>query len=80
MNETILNKVLDIIHAATSNSSIDAGTSLFEEAGMDSFTIFNAVLPALMEEFSFDINPMDLVPENFESAAAIAEYVERVTK
>lgn len=80
MNEEILAKVLNIIHSATGKKDIEAGTSLFEEAGMDSFTIFNAVLPALMEEFSFDINPMDLVPENFESAAAIAAYVERVTK
>ena len=80
MSDNILVKVLEIIHTATGKKDIVASTSLFEEAGMDSFTIFNAVLPALMEEFSFDINPMDLVPENFESAAAIAEYVERVTK
>lgn len=80
MNEELLTKVLNIIHSATGNSGITENMSLFEEAGMDSFTIFNGVLPALMEEFSFDINPMDLVPENFETASAIAAYVERVTK
>ena len=50
---------------------------LFESGYVDSLVIFERLLPRLEEIYGIQIEPMELIPDNFETPEAIGKYVER---
>lgn len=68
--------VLKSIVFRTNEDGIDNRESLIESGLMDSTSILDLV-SFLEAEFHIDIDDQDIVPENLESIAAIADYVDR---
>ena len=51
-------------------------TPLYESGYVDSLTIFGRVLPELEKTYGIKVEPPELIPENFETPAAILKYLE----
>lgn len=54
-------------------------TMLFDEGILDSFSLFSDLIPILEAKFSFELQPIDIVPENFDTPSNIAHFLLRVT-
>ena len=71
--EKVVN-VLQVVNADIKNDDTD----LLASGLLDSFDIVNLV-SQLEEAFTVEIEPTDIVPENFRTVAAIAALMERST-
>ena len=69
--------VVNVLQAVNSDIKND-DTDLLASGLLDSFDIVNLV-SQLEEAFSVEIEPTDIVPENFRTVAAIAALMERST-
>ena len=49
-------------------------TLLFESGYIDSLTIFDKLLPRLEESYGIVIEPLDLLPNHFETPKAIQKF------
>ncbi|MCI9173534.1 MAG: acyl carrier protein, partial [Lachnospiraceae bacterium] len=49
---------------------------LYESGYVDSLTIFGRVLPELEKTYGIQVEPPELIPEHFETPAAILKYLE----
>lgn len=56
---------------------LNAQTDLFDTGYVDSFVIFNELLPKLEEKYGFEVTPLDLMPENFLTPQCIADFVDK---
>lgn len=70
-------KVVKVLQAVNSDIKND-DTDLLASGLLDSFDIVNFV-SQLEEVFTVEIEPTDIVPENFRTIAAIAALMERST-
>ena len=70
--------IIELLHEFKPEMSLEEQTELFDSGLIDSLTIFSELLPRLTKNFKIEISPLDLVPENFNTPAAITEYVNRV--
>jgi len=70
-------KVVNVLQAVNSDIKND-DTDLLASGLLDSFDIVNLV-SQLEEAFTVEIEPADIVPENFRTVAAIATLMERST-
>ena len=70
-------KVVKVLQAVNSDIKND-DTDLLASGLLDSFDIVNLV-SQLEEAFTVEIEPTDIVPENFRTVAAIAALMERST-
>lgn len=70
-------KVVNVLQAVNSDIKND-DTDLLASGLLDSFDIVNLV-SQLEEAFTVEIEPTDIVPENFRMVAAIAALMERST-
>ncbi len=73
-----VNEIINLLHECNIIAEITEDTPLFDEGIIDSFSIFNDVLPMLMEKYQMDVDPLDLMPDNFETPRAITCYVNRI--
>lgn len=71
-------KILAILQDANDEIELDS-TSLIDEGLLDSFDVVT-VVREIEEAFEIEIDAKDVVPENFNSIAAICALVERVQK
>ncbi len=69
--------VVNVLQAVNSDIKND-DTDLLASGLLDSFDIVNLV-SQLEEAFTVEIEPTDIVPENFRTVAAIAALMERGT-
>ena len=69
--------VVNVLQAVNSDIKND-DTDLLASGLLDSFDIVNLV-SQLEEAFTVEIEPTDIVPENFRTVAAIATLMERST-
>lgn len=69
--------VVNVLQAVNSDIKND-DTDLLASGLLDSFDIVNLV-SQLEEAFTVEIEPADIVPENFRTVAAIAALMERST-
>ena len=69
--------VVNVLQAVNSDIKND-DTDLLASGLLDSFDIVNLV-SQLEEAFTVEIEPTDIVPENFRTVAAIAALMERST-
>lgn len=72
-----MDKLLEILKNLKPDVDFEDETGLIENAVLDSFDIVQLV-STLKDEFDIDIGPADIVPENFNSAQAMWEMIERL--
>ena len=72
-----MNELMEILEDLRPDVDFENETGLIANAILDSFDIVSLVA-ALNDNFDIEIQPHDLIPENFNSAAAILALVERL--
>ena len=75
MNE--MQKLLEILRDVNEDVDFENETALITDGILDSFDIV-ALVGELNDEFDIEIKPNNLVPENFNSAAAMLALVEKL--
>ena len=73
-----MEEILNILEEIRPDVDFKNETSLIDGKILDSFDII-AIIAEFNETFNIEIDPEDLVPENFNSASAMAELIERLT-
>lgn len=69
--------IIDILEGLKPGADYHTETGLVQKRILDSLTII-ALVSDLEDEFDIAIPAVEIVPENFDSAAAIARLVERL--
>ena len=72
-----MNKLMEILEELRPDVDFENETLLIGNGILDSFDIVSLVT-ALNDAFDIEIKPNDLIPENFNSAAAILALVEKL--
>ena len=72
-----MNELMEILEELRPDVDFENETMLIGNGILDSFDIVSLVT-ALNEAFDIEIKPNDLIPENFNSAAAILALVEKL--
>ena len=72
-----MNELMAILEELRPDVDFENETGLIANAVLDSFDIVSLV-GELNEAFDIEIKPTDLIPENFNSAAAIFALVEKL--
>jgi acyl carrier protein len=75
--ETHMDRLLEILEEIIPGEDIETCTTLVDDNILDSFAIISLV-QALEEEYDIVISPAELIPENFNSAEALWEMVDRL--
>ncbi|MCI9530667.1 MAG: hypothetical protein HFH38_02760 [Lachnospiraceae bacterium] len=74
--DSILEEIIYLLKEIQPVGEFGEGTMLFEGGLIDSFVIFDRLLPGLEEKYGISVKPLELLPEHFETPGAIAEYIE----
>lgn len=72
-----MDELMEILEELRPDVDFEKETGLIAEGILDSFDIVSLV-GELNEAFDIEIRPSDLVPENFNSAAAMLALVEKL--
>ena len=72
-----MNELMEILEELRPDVDFENETGLIANGILDSFDIVSLVT-ALNDAFDIEIKPNDLVPENFNSAAAMLALVEKL--
>jgi len=72
-----MEELLELLHSIKPDVDFENETQLIDGGILDSFDIISLVAQ-LNEEYDIDITVNDLVPENFNSASAMYEMIERL--
>ena len=70
-------KLLDILKDLRPEVDFENETELIDGGVLDSFDIVS-LITEINEEFDIEINVEDLLPENFNSVAAMMELIEKL--
>jgi len=73
----VVEQIIEILKDINPEIDYENETSLIDDSLLDSFDIVSLV-GELNDTFDINITVVDLIPENFNSAAAIAALVERL--
>ncbi|MCR5283350.1 MAG: acyl carrier protein [Lachnospiraceae bacterium] len=74
-----MEKIFEILEDIIPGEDYENSTSLVDDNILDSFAVLSLVT-ALEDEYGIMISPSELVPANFNSAAAILEMVNRLSE
>lgn len=72
-------RVISILNEVKPTRDLSAIEDIVEGGYLDSFELM-FLITKLSEEFSIEIDVAEVVPENFNSVAAIAEMIEKLEK
>lgn len=72
-----MEKLLEIINDIQPDADYETCTTLIDDEVLDSFAILS-IVGELEEAFDIEITPVDIVPENFNSAQALWAMVQRL--
>ena len=72
-----MEKLLEILHDIQPDADYETCTTLIDDEVLDSFAILS-IVGELEEAFDIEITPVDIVPENFNSAQALWAMVQRL--
>ena len=72
-----MDTIIDIIKEIKPGVAIDENTRLLDDKILDSLAIVSLVAE-LGDEFDVDITARDILPENFETVAAIKALIDRL--
>ena len=74
-----MDRIIEILEEIIPGEDVETCDTLVDDEILDSFAIISLVA-ALEEEYDITISPAELVPENFNSAKALWEMVERLSE
>ncbi|MCI6808725.1 MAG: acyl carrier protein [Spirochaetia bacterium] len=69
--------VLNILKGLKPDVDFETETGLIDNAILDSFDIVQ-LIQELKDEFDIEISPAEIIPENFNSAEALWEMVQKL--
>ena len=72
-----MEKLLEILNDIQPDADYKTCTTLIDDEVLDSFAILS-IVGELEEAFDIEITPVDIVPENFNSAQALWDMVQRL--
>ena len=72
-----MNELLEILEDIKPTIDFQTCTGLIDEGYLDSFDILS-IVSELNDAFEIEISPVDIVPDNFNSAQALWNMVERL--
>lgn len=72
-----MEQIIEIIKGLRPAANIDENTRLLDDHIIDSLTMIQ-LISELGDEFDVEIEAQDIVPENFETVAAISKLIERL--
>lgn len=72
-----MEKLYEILNSIAPNNDYKNDDKLIDSGHLDSLSLLTLV-SELEDEFGIEITPVDLVPENFNSAAAMWAMIERL--
>lgn len=72
-----MKELLEILEEIRPDVDFETATTLIDDEILDSFDIIS-IVGELNDHYDIEINVNDLLPENFNSADAILELVERL--
>ena len=73
-----MEKLIEILEEIRPNVDYWNCTSLIDDEILDSFAILS-IVGEIEDEFGVSVTPAEIVPENFNSAKALWEMVERLS-
>lgn len=73
----MMEKIIELLKRRKPEVDFEHETALIDKHILDSLSIM-ALVVDLNQEFDIEISPLDAVPENFQSAQAICEMVNRL--
>ena len=68
---------MEILNDIQPDADYETCTTLIDDEVLDSFAILS-IVGELEEAFDIEITPVDIVPENFNSAQALWDMVQRL--
>ncbi len=74
-----MEQILEILEEIEPGVDYENCTTLIDDGILDSFAILS-IVAELEDVFEISITPVDIVPENFNSAQALWEMVQRLLK
>jgi len=77
VDEITLEDVIEILQDVEEDVDYENCTTLIDDRVLDSFDILS-IISALNDEFDISIPAKDVIPENFNSAAAMRDMVQRL--
>ncbi|MDO5118698.1 MAG: phosphopantetheine-binding protein [Coriobacteriales bacterium] len=77
MDEITLEDIIEILQDVEEDVDYETETALVDNRVLDSFDILS-IISALNDEFDISIPAKDVIPENFNSAAAMRDMVQRL--
>ena len=72
-----MEKLLEILNDIQPDADYETCTTLIDDEVLDSFAILS-IVGELEEAFDIEITPVDIVPQNFNSAQALWAMVQRL--
>ncbi|MGE9941791.1 acyl carrier protein [Bariatricus sp. SGI.161] len=72
-----MEQLLEILKDIQSDVDYENCTTLIDDELLDSFAILS-IVSELEDAFDVEITPVDIIPENFNSAQALWEMVQRL--
>ena len=72
-----MEKLLEILNDIQPDADYETCSTLIDDEVLDSFAILS-IVGELEEAFDIEITPVDIVPENFNSAQALWAMVQRL--
>lgn len=72
-----MDQLMNILEELKPDVDFDTCTTLIDDGYLDSFDILS-IVSELNEAFDIEITPRDIVPENFNSAEALMDMVNRL--
>lgn len=77
MDEIQLEEIIEILQDIEEDVDYETCTTLVDDRVLDSFDILS-IISALNDEYDITIPAKEVVPENFNSAAALRDLVQRL--
>lgn len=72
-----MEQLLEILEEIQPDADYENCTTLIDDGILDSFAILS-IVSELEDAFDISITPADIIPENFNSAAALMDMVKRL--
>ena len=72
-----MDELLELLEDITPTVDFRTCTGLIDDGYLDSFDILS-IVSELNDAFGIEISPVDIIPENFNSAQALWDMVERL--
>lgn len=72
-----MDEIIQILEEIQPDGDYETCTTLIDDGILDSFAILS-IVSELEDEFDIRITPADIIPKNFNSAAALYELVQRL--